>query len=205
MAGPNKKTSNTKQHDISRFESLIDDLKRRYPQYSNQLNQQTIAIVSAVDQQLYLIKNQSLEKSYLISTAEVGIGNISGSYQTPLGLHKIAEKFGDNAPIASIFKARKNTQQIADIILDPDIRSDQDNITSRILWLQGLEDGINKGFDKNNNNVDSHSRYIYIHGTDEENLLGKPVSHGCVRMANSDVIELYEKMEINDLVMIIED
>lgn len=196
---------NKNQQKLNRFESLIDDLERQFFKEPKQTIFQNIAIVSIADQQLYLIKKRAITKSYIISTAEAGYGNLSGSYQTPLGIHCIAEKCGENAPIASIFKARENTNKIAKIILDPNIRSNEDNITSRILWLKGLEEGFNKGIDLENNSVDSFSRYIYIHGTDEEGLLGQAVSHGCVRMANHDVIEIFDKVEIGDLVVITED
>lgn len=207
--------------DISRFKSLIDDLKRQYSD-SNKSNQeqsktndqnktnynredQKILIVSIAEQRLYCLKNQKLHSNYSISTAEAGIGNKSGSYQTPIGIHRVAEKIGDKTPIASIFKARKNTQSIAEIILNPSIRSNNDNITSRILWLAGLEDGVNKGVDTEGNNVDSYSRYIYIHGTDEEGLLGKPASHGCIRMANQEIIDLFDIVENGTIVAIVED
>ena len=192
--------------DMSRFESLIDDLKRRFPKYfqqtSKQSTEQMFLIVSVAAQQLYLFKNQEISSSYLISSAEAGIGNLSGSNQTPLGVHRISEKFGDNAPIATIFKARKNTYSIAEILNIPDEQSLDDNITSRILWLGGLEEGLNKGVDQHGKNVDSHSRYIYIHGTDEEGRLGQAASHGCIRMANQDVIELFDEVEIGCLVVI---
>jgi len=115
MPKPLNNSSNNKQQDISRFESLFDDLKRNFPNNYTK----TIGIVSVVDQQLYLTNNQTLVANYRISTAEAGIGNQSGSYQTPLGIHRIAEKFGDKAALGSIFKARKNTHQIAEIITDP--------------------------------------------------------------------------------------
>jgi len=76
--------------------------------------------------------------------------------------------------------------------------------SSLILWLEGLEEGINKGYDKDKSNVDSYSRYIYIHGTDEEGLLGQAASHGCVRMANIAVIELFDHMDADDLVVIVD-
>ncbi len=201
MSESTDNSSNNKQQKYNRFKSLINDLKKKFPHKT----QHIIAIVSVSEQKLYLINDNALVKEYMVSTAEAGTGNQSGSYKTPLGIHCIAEKFGENAPIASIFKARKNTHQIAKILHDPEIRSDQDNITSRILWLEGLEEGLNKGSDKEQNNVDSYSRYIYIHGTDEEGLLGQIASHGCVRMANHDVIELFDLMEIGDFVVIIED
>jgi len=188
-------------HSIKRFNSLINALEQ---QFSN-TTKKNLAIVSVSEQTLYLINNHTLVNKYPVSTAEAGIGNQSGSYQTPLGVHRISEKFGKNAPFASIFKARQNTQKIANIINDPSIRSDEDNITSRILWLDGLEEGKNKGKDENGNNVDSYSRYIYIHGTDEEGLLGQAASHGCIRMANHDVIEMFNELAIDDLVVILED
>ena len=93
---------------------------------------------------------------------------------------------GHNAPINTIFTARVNTQKKAKIQKDPD-NTDDDFVTSRILWLDGLEEGINRG-----PGVDSYNRYIYIHGTHEEGLIGQKASHGCIRMFNNDVIELFE-------------
>jgi len=190
---------------MSRFDSIIDELSLRFSSHLPSNNSTTISIVSVSKQKLFLFTNKILEQTYPVSTAEAGIGNLSGSFQTPLGTHRIAEKIGANAPIATIFKGRQITNKFAKIINDPEIRSDSDNITSRILWLDGLENRINKGLDKNNNNVDSYSRYIYIHGTDEEGLLGQAASHGCIRMSNRDVIEFFDKTEVNDLVVIIND
>ena len=161
--------------------------------------------LSIAAQRLYLSKNNKLINSYIISSAEAGIGNLFGSLQTPLGLHQISEKFGESAESGSIFKARKNTLKIAKILSSPDAKSSEDNITSRILWLDGLEPGINKGKDRDGNNVDTHSRYIYIHGTDEEGRLGKAASHGCIRMANREVIELFDLVQTGSLVLILED
>jgi hypothetical protein len=154
--------------------------------------------ISISSQALYLIENNSISKTYTISSAKAGTGNLSGSYKTPLGKHCISEKIGDNAPLATIFKARKNTHTLAKILTKPDERSDTDNITTRILWLRGMEDGINKG-----GNVDSHNRYIYIHGTDEEGRLGQAVSRGCIRMANQDIVDLYERVTVGTPVEII--
>lgn len=204
--------SNTKQEHESRFELLIDDLKRRFSEHFKNstdlslqnLAEKTLINISIAEQQIYLLKNQKIHSNYPISSAEKGIGSHSGSNQTPLGLHQISEKIGDHAPLASIFKARKNKHTIAEILTTPNSKSTNDNITSRILWLDGLEKGINKGKDKKGNSVDSHSRYIYIHGTDEEGRLGQAASHGCIRMANLDVIELFDEVEVGCLVMITE-
>jgi lipoprotein-anchoring transpeptidase ErfK/SrfK len=197
-------SSNAKQKDISRFELIIADSKRRFSNISEPNNKQTILIVSIADQQLLLIENHEISKNYSISSAEAGTGNQSGSYQTPLGAHQVSEKFGEDAVISSIFKARKNTHTLAEILNNPNEKSPEDNITSRIFWLDGLEQGHNKGSDKQGNNVDSRSRYIYIHGTDEEGRLGQRASHGCIRMANQDIIELFELVKIGCLVIITE-
>lgn len=155
--------------------------------------------ISISKQALYLIENDTISKTYIISSAKAGTGNHSGSYKTPLGMHCISEKIGDDAPLATIFKARKSTHKCAKILTSPDEKTDADNITTRILWLSGLETGINKG-----GNVDSHNRYIYIHGTDEEGRLGQAVSHGCIRMGNQDVIDLFDRIQIGTLVNIID-
>jgi len=191
----------SEKNDITRrFDSIFENLSEYYQQFST-VKQATI-IVSIPSQALYLFNNKELISNYSISSAEAGIGNLEGSYQTPLGAHRIYEKIGKDAPPASIFKSRKKTYQIATILTAEDAKSDKDNITSRILRLQGLEQGLNKGKDQHGNNVDSFSRYIYIHGTDEEGRLGQPASHGCIRMANQDIIELFEKTTISTLVVI---
>lgn len=194
------KNINHEQQHIKCFKSLLNDSKKIFPEDL----EQTIIIVCIATQQLYLVANYNIIKSYVISSAEFGVGNQSGSHQTPLGAHRIAEKIGENTAIATIFKARQNTHSTAKILTLSNEKSDADNITSRILWLAGLEEGINKGFDQYGNNIDSHSRYIYIHGTDEESRLGKAVSHGCIRMANRAVIELFNKVNTGCLVLITE-
>ena len=124
--------------------------------------------------------------------------NLYGSNKTPLGVHRISEKIGDNAPTGTIFRARKNTKRIAKILTKRDEKSKYDNITTRIMWLSGMEKGINQG-----GKVDSHSRYIYIHGTDEEGRLGKPASHGCIRMSNKSVIDLFDQVPVGTIVDIV--
>jgi len=176
------------------FKPLIYDLQNRFPKFSKN----PLIVISTNEQKLYLIENLKVTQNYTISTAEAGLGNQSGSNKTPLGVHRIAEKFGQGAPPGTIFKARKNTKRIAKILTQPGARSNADNVTSRILWLSGLEPGVNKG-----GKVDSHARYIYIHGTDEEGRLGKPASHGCIRMRNSEVIELFNRVPVGTLVDIV--
>ena len=185
------------------FKSLIHDLKQCLPCDSKN-SHETLIVVLVNEQKLYLLKKQKLIKNYLISTAEAGLGYLSGSNKTPLGAHKVKEKFGQNAKLGSIFKGRVDTKKVATILTSKDTRSKADNITSRILWLSGLEEGVNKGTNSEGSIVDSHQRYIYIHGTDEEGRLGTEASHGCIRMANSAIIELFEQVETGSLVVILE-
>ena len=133
----------------------------------------------------YIVKG-TVSKKYNISSSYYGTGSEANSLKTPLGKHEIYKKIGNELPINAILKGRVWNGAIADIIEGP-IDTDYDHVTSRILWLDGLEEGKNKG-----NGVDSRNRYIYIHGTAEEGLIGKPASDGCIRMYNKEVIELFE-------------
>jgi len=146
-------------------------------------------------QRLYLWENQpdpqdrQLIREYSVSTAKNGLGERSGSFCTPRGRHRIVEKIGEGQPMFSVFKARVPTGEI----WSPQLSASEpgrDWILTRILWLEGLEEGKNKG-----GTVDTHARYIYIHGTDEEHLVGTPASHGCIRMKNTDVAELFKMVE----------
>ena len=148
------------------------------------------------EQRLYLYKNKSLEASYPISTSKYGEGSIENSFKTPLGEHSIKEMIGEEAELNTIFTSRINTKRSATII-DQFEDTDDDYVTSRIMWLDGEEDGLNKG-----GNVDSFRRYIYIHGTHEEGLIGTKASHGCIRMFNYDVIELFNLVNIGTKVLI---
>ena len=156
-----------------------------------------ILFVSIDNQKMYHFKKQKIISTYVISSSKYGVGNQSGSNKTPKGLHFIKNKIGDNIPINGKMIGRKFTGEIAKIFSDKTI-SDTDDITTRILWLSGLEEGLNKG-----ENIDSFKRYIYIHGTSEEGRLGIPSSHGCIRMKNKDVIDLYKKVEVGTLVLIL--
>ncbi|WP_026287689.1 L,D-transpeptidase [Thioalkalivibrio sp. ALJ24] len=158
-------------------------------------------VVVRVDQQrLYVWEHGRVTDIFDVSTAENGVGSEEGSLRTPPGLHRIAERFGEDAPKGTIFRARGDTGQTAEILTGPDERSARDNITSRILWLEGLEDGVNRG-----EGIDSLQRYIYIHGTDEEGRIGQPASHGCVRMRNDEVIELFPRLPVGTPVLILAD
>ena len=152
--------------------------------------------VDISEQRLYLIENSLIKASYPISTSKYGEGSIENSFKTPLGKHSIKEMIGEEAKINTIFTSRINTKTSATII-DQFEDTDNDFVTSRIMWLDGEEDGFNKG-----GNVDSFQRYIYIHGTHEEGLIGTKASHGCIRMFNYDVIELFNLVNIGTKVLI---
>ena len=158
---------------------------------------ETFIYVAAKRQKLYLISNDTVVKTYSISTAEKGIGNLSGSFQTPEGLHKVAEKVGGDLPINSVIKSKIATGTAVDPILEAK-SNNVDYITTRVLHLRGLEEGVNAGDGK-----DSYTRGIFIHGTHEEGLLGLPASKGCVRMSNKDVIDLFDSVEVGTFVIIL--
>ena len=156
-----------------------------------------LLFVSIENQKLYHIKNTEIINTYLISSSKYGKGNKENSNKTPVGLHKIKEKHGRNVPINGKMIGRIFDGEIVKIY-DDTTQSKTDDITSRILWLEGLEEGKNKG-----KSIDSYKRYIYIHGTSEEGRLGSPASHGCIRMKNKDVIDLYKIVEVGTLVLIL--
>ncbi|MDO9514307.1 MAG: protein-L-isoaspartate O-methyltransferase, partial [Elusimicrobiota bacterium] len=148
-------------------------------------NINTGVAVSLSQQKLFFIEKGAVRKNFPVSTSKYGIGSLSGSNKTPLGTHAIYKKTGEGAEEGIIFKSLINTRRKARIYKDP-VDVPEDFVTTRVMALEGMEKGLNKGGDK-----DSLSRRIYIHGTPEEGLIGRPASHGCVRMKNSDVIELF--------------
>ena len=137
----------------------------------------------------------ALRKSYVISTSKRPPSNVQDSLGTPRGLHLVAEKHGADAPPGIVFKGRVSTgRHFAEF--DPAEQA-RNLITTRILWLRGLEPGHNAG-----GNVDTYKRYIYIHGTNHEDRLGTPSSAGCVQMNNLEIIELFDQVRVGDLVWI---
>ena len=149
--------------------------------------------VSIEQQELMLISNKQNVKQYQCSTAAAGAGNVADSGMTPLGWHKIGAKVGGELEMGAVLKDREWTGQV----WTAGEQTDTDLILSRILWLEGLEDGVNLGGD-----VDTWSRYIYIHGTNGVDDLGKPVSAGCVRLDPAEVIDLYGRVEVGCCVLI---
>ena len=169
----------------------IDNYLNKNVKYDNLL------FVSIENQKMYRIQSKNIIETFDISTSKFGIGNQMGSNKTPTGLHKINSKYGHKTPVNGRMIGRVFYGQIAKIFSDT-TTSKTDDITSRILWLEGLENGINKG-----DNIDSYKRYIYIHGTSEEGRIGMPSSHGCVRMKNKDVIDLFNEVAIGTFVLIL--
>lgn len=166
-------------------------------EHALEVEAEDILVVSLEEQCMYVLKGDSVYKEYHISGAALGAGNNSGSNQTPLGLHRIKERYGEEVPLGGILKSRQFTGEVATIYTDS-VDVEEDHVTTRIMWLEGMEPGINKG-----GNVDSYNRYIYIHGTPEEGLIGQPASHGCIRMYNKEVVELFEASSVGDLVLIL--
>jgi hypothetical protein len=150
----------------------------------------TRVIISVRDQKLMLMENGSIAATYPISTSKYGLGDAWGSLATPLGLLQVAQKIGDHAPIGAVFHNRHWTGEI----LQPNTPG-RDPVMTRIIWLRGLEVSNSHAF----------HRCIYIHGTNEEKLLGRPASFGCIRMRSIDVAALYSQLPLGTQVEILND
>lgn len=142
--------------------------------------------VSIADQTIDLLLNGERVKSWPVSTSKFGLGFEPGSFKTPTGAFRIAEKIGGDAPLWSVFKSRLPTGEMA----LPG--GEEDGVLSRILWLDGQDDA----------NRNTFERYIYIHGTNQEDLIGAPASHGCVRLRNEDVADLFARVPVGTRVTI---
>ena len=152
-----------------------------------------ILTVSVARQSLSLFEDGKFVKTFSCSTSRFGVGQIEGSNRTPLGLHAIAEKIGAGKPAGTVFESREEVGHTShkDYV--------DAKITTRILWLEGMEPGFNRG-----GNVDSHRRYIYIHGTADQKSIGHPSSCGCVHLADADLIPLFDLLPSGTLVWISE-
>lgn len=146
-----------------------------------------LAVVDIENQKMYVALNEKVY-SYVISSARAGEGSLSGSGKTPTGWHKVHSRYGKGAEIGQLFKSRKPVKGV--------VRSEKewssgngDEVLTRIFWLEGLEPKVNKD---PKGKYDSFLRYIYIHGTNQEQLLGQKASHGCIRMGNKDVASLFK-------------
>ncbi|PIP03195.1 MAG: L,D-transpeptidase [Zetaproteobacteria bacterium CG12_big_fil_rev_8_21_14_0_65_54_13] len=149
--------------------------------------------IRIAEQLLHHRRQSGVWYSYPISSAARGTGNMRDSLQTPLGRHRIAARIGAEAPPLTAFRARQPFAIFDPLHDDPE----RDWILSRILRLAGCETGKNR-----RGAVDTFARYIYIHGTHAEEQIGQPASHGCIRMRNSDIIELFEHTRLHETVII---
>jgi lipoprotein-anchoring transpeptidase ErfK/SrfK len=179
-------------------ETLLARLTNDYiaVRYPNQKIKKFI-YVGVKRQKIYLISDTTVLLEYSVSTSKYGIGSEKHSEKTPLGLHKIDSKFGAEVPNGGIIKGKSYTGKMATIITEAK-SGKTDEITTRAIRLTGIEKGLNKG-----GNKDSYERDIYIHGTPEEGLIGQPASHGCVRMKNADVITLFDNVDEDTYVLIL--
>ena len=160
------------------------------------MNEQTYIDIDIQAQMLYLWELGVCVQHTAVSTALLGVGQLQGSFKTPLGLHYVRAKIGNDAPVNAVFVGRRQTGEI----YTPQLREqskDRDWILTRIMWLCGLEPGKNRL-----GNCDTFRRYIYIHGCPDDARMGTPGSHGCVRMHNHELIELFNRIKVGVRVFI---
>jgi lipoprotein-anchoring transpeptidase ErfK/SrfK len=142
--------------------------------------------ISVREQRLLLKSGRKMLGAYPVSTSRFGLGTEEGSMKTPTGRFRIAEKIGDGMPVGTVFKSRRPVKATKTLLRDEDL------VMTRILWLDGLDP----------ENANTHERFIYIHGTNHEENLGKPASHGCIRMRSADLVELFELVDVDTPVAI---
>ncbi len=157
---------------------------------------QHILFVSITSQTLSLFEDGVLKKVYSVSTSRKPPSCVENSNGTPLGLHKIDGKIGEGAPLRTVFRGRVSCGLVEE---QTSAEQQKNLITTRIMRLRGLEDGVNAG-----GLVDTYNRYVYIHGTNQEDKIGTPNSHGCVLLSNKDVVELFDVVKDGDIVLISE-
>ena len=153
-----------------------------------------LLVVSIGNQELALIEDDQLKRTFSISTSKNPPSCVENSFGTPLGLHALADKIGADEPSGMVFKGRVPVTHFSEFSAEDQERN---LITSRIIRLQGLEPGYNRG-----QGCDTYDRYVYIHGTNHEDRIGQPFSGGCIEMYNSEVIELFDGVEEGDLLSI---
>ena len=159
-------------------------------------NDEKFIDVNIIKQQLRLLNNGIVISSYPVSTAKNGVGQLNGSECTPLGWHTIRAKIGADAEENTVFVGRRNTSEIFNEALRSE-NPERDWILTRILWLSGLEKEKNRGGE-----VDTMRRYIYIHGCPDADSFNKPSSHGCLKMHNKDVVDLFDNVNAGTRVYI---
>lgn len=151
-------------------------------------------LVSVPDQSLVCMVDGRADRRYGVSTAAAGLDGAEGSFGTPPGVHRISRKIGEGMELGTWFKSREPAGHWT----PGDPGAGEDLVLTRILTLDGCETGVNCG-----EGCDSLSRFIYIHGTNHEDRIGEPCSHGCIRMSNTDVIHLFDHIEEGDPVVIV--
>jgi L,D-transpeptidase catalytic domain len=166
------------------------------PGFRDRIDVATQLNVLIAKQRLDLLENNRVVRSYTVSTARNGPGEMSGSECTPRGLHQVRARIGAGVAIYSVFVGRRLTGEIYSAELESRY-PDRDWILTRILWLSGLEPGKNRFGE-----VDTAWRYIYIHGSPDHLVQGIPDSHGCIRMKNADVLELFDRVPAGTRVLI---
>ena len=157
-----------------------------------------VLLVNVRDQRMQLVQPLSdfitpgclVRKTFRVSTSRFGVGQEKNSNCTPLGLHRVAKKVGGGWPAGAVFESREMIGYTWRGLPDA-------AITHRILWLEGLESGVNRGA-----NVDTFERYVYIHGTGNEPSLGRPASRGCIHLSAADLLPLYDLLPCGTLVWI---
>lgn len=147
------------------------------------------------EQKYYLFAGGELEKVYTISSSRRPPCCVENSLGTPLGLHRIAEKIGEGAPAGTVFRGRVSLGKAFWEM--PEEEQAKNLITTRILWLDGLEEGRNRG-----EGIDTHARYVYLHGTNHEERLGTPDSHGCLLFSNADIVDIFNRTASGTLLLI---
>ena len=152
--------------------------------------------ISISEQSLSLLQDSKTLQCWQVSTAANGIGQKNGSFCTPLGQHLIRAKIGKDSPLNTVFVGRRPSGEI----FKPELREQfpsRDWILTRILWLSGTQPGYNRLGE-----VDTMRRYIYLHGCPDDVEMGKPGSHGCIRMRNKDIVNLFDLVEVGTPVTI---
>jgi lipoprotein-anchoring transpeptidase ErfK/SrfK len=135
--------------------------------------------ISVRAQELTLKRGRKKLATYPVSTSRFGLGSREGSMKTPTGRFRIEEMIGEGMPLGTVFKSRRPVKATRKLLREEDL------IMTRILWLDGLDP----------RNANTHERFIYIHGTNHEENIGEPASHGCIRMRNADLVELFESVK----------
>jgi L,D-transpeptidase YbiS len=146
-------------------------------------------VVRVRDQEADVFRGAQLLRTFRVSTGKNGLGCERGSLKTPHGRLRVAQKVGDGHELGTVFKDRVPTGEVWTPAAPP---TEKDLITTRILWLEGIEP----------HNANTFAREVYFHGTNREDRIGTPASHGCIRLTNRDVVELYELVPVGTIVEI---